>query len=185
MYIFNICVCVCEVASVLFDCDPVGCNQPGFSVHGVFQARTLEWVTMLSSRGFSRARDQPHLLHLLHMQAGLFPLSLFINVKPLLFSVTIPHPLGSGRIFMAVLKKTCICTFSRDCWTLKINPLILFIAYSFSHIFIYFIKDICLIVFASSKFLITFILHKFPFPLFLGLFWRLNGVIHVHGLEAL
>ena len=115
MYIFNICVCVCEVASVLFDCDPVGCNQPGFSVHGVFQARTLEWVTMLSSRGFSRARDQPHLLHLLHRQAGLFPLSLFINVKPLLFSVTIPHPLGSGRIFMAVLKKTCICTFSRDC----------------------------------------------------------------------
>ena len=46
---------------------------------------------------------------------GLLPLSLFINVKPLLFSVTIPHPLGSGRIFMAVLKKTCICTFSRDC----------------------------------------------------------------------
>ena len=115
MYIFNICVGVCEVASVLFDCDPVGCKRPGFSVHGVFQARTLEWVTMLSSRGFSRARDQPHLLHLLHRQAGLFPLSLFINVKPLLSSVTIPHPLGSGRIFMAVLKKTCICTFSRDC----------------------------------------------------------------------
>ena len=73
-----VCVCVCEVASV-FECDPVGCNPPGFSVHGVFQARALEWVAMLSSRGFSRARDQPHLLHLLHRQADSLPLSLFIN----------------------------------------------------------------------------------------------------------
>ena len=102
MYVIYLCVCVCEVASVLVDCDLAGCNPPGFSVHGVFQARTLEWVAMLSSRGFSRARDQPHLLNLLHRQAGLLPLSLFINVKPPLFCVVIPHPLGSERIFIAV-----------------------------------------------------------------------------------
>ena len=32
-------------------CNPVDCSPPGSSVHGILQARTLEWVAMLSSRG--------------------------------------------------------------------------------------------------------------------------------------
>ena len=32
-------------------CDPIGYSPPASSVHGVLQARILEWVTMLSSRG--------------------------------------------------------------------------------------------------------------------------------------
>ena len=31
-------------------CDPVDCSPPGSSVHGVLQARVLEWVSMPSSR---------------------------------------------------------------------------------------------------------------------------------------
>ena len=31
--------------------DPMDCNPPGSSVHGILQARILEWVAMLSSRG--------------------------------------------------------------------------------------------------------------------------------------
>ena len=31
-------------------CSPVDCNLPGSSVHGIFQARILEWVAMPSSR---------------------------------------------------------------------------------------------------------------------------------------
>ena len=27
-------------------CDPMGCSPPGFSVHGIFQARILEWVAI-------------------------------------------------------------------------------------------------------------------------------------------
>ena len=34
-------------------CDPMDCSPPGSSVHGILQARTLEWVAMRSSRGFS------------------------------------------------------------------------------------------------------------------------------------
>jgi len=34
-------------------CDPMGCSPPGFSVHGISQARILEWVAMPSSRVFS------------------------------------------------------------------------------------------------------------------------------------
>ena len=27
-------------------CDPMGCSPPGFYVHGIFQARILEWVAI-------------------------------------------------------------------------------------------------------------------------------------------
>ena len=35
--------------------DPMDCNLPGSSVHGIFQARVLEWVAI----AFSNARDSP------------------------------------------------------------------------------------------------------------------------------
>ena len=45
-----VCVCVFHVLSVAQSCptvcDPVDCSLPGFSVHGVFQARILEWVAI-------------------------------------------------------------------------------------------------------------------------------------------
>ena len=34
-------------------CDPMDCNLPGSSVHGIFQARVLEWVAISFSRGSS------------------------------------------------------------------------------------------------------------------------------------
>ena len=41
-------------------CNPVDSSPPGSSVHGIFQARILEWVAISSSRGSSRPRDQTH-----------------------------------------------------------------------------------------------------------------------------
>ena len=38
-------------------CDPMDCSLPAFSVHGILQARILEWVTISFSRGSSRPRD--------------------------------------------------------------------------------------------------------------------------------
>ena len=37
---------------------PMDCSPPGSSVHGIFQARILEWVAISSSRGSSVPRDQ-------------------------------------------------------------------------------------------------------------------------------
>ena len=37
--------------------DPMDCSLPGSSVHGILQARILEWVAMPSSRGSSQPRD--------------------------------------------------------------------------------------------------------------------------------
>jgi len=50
-------------------CDPMDRSPPGSSVHGILQARILEWVALTSSRGLN-----PSLLHLLHWQAGSLPL---------------------------------------------------------------------------------------------------------------
>ena len=33
-------------------CDPVDCNLPGFSVHGILQARILEWEIPFPSQGY-------------------------------------------------------------------------------------------------------------------------------------
>ena len=47
-----------EVAqSRLTPCNPMDCSPPGSSVHGIFQARILEWVATSFSRGSSQPRD--------------------------------------------------------------------------------------------------------------------------------
>ena len=38
-------------------CNPMDCSLPGFSVHGLLQARILEWVAIPFSRGSSQPRD--------------------------------------------------------------------------------------------------------------------------------
>ena len=38
-------------------CDPVYCSPPGSSVHGIFQIRVAEWVSISFSRGSSQPRD--------------------------------------------------------------------------------------------------------------------------------
>ena len=40
--------------------DPMDCYLPGSSVHGILQARILEWVAIPSGRGSSQPRDPTH-----------------------------------------------------------------------------------------------------------------------------
>ena len=40
-------------------CDPMDCSLPGSSVHGILQARILEWVAISFSRGSSWSRIEP------------------------------------------------------------------------------------------------------------------------------
>ena len=42
-------------------CSSMGCSPPGSSVHGILQARTLEWVAMPSSRESFWPRDQTYI----------------------------------------------------------------------------------------------------------------------------
>ena len=39
-------------------CDPMDYSLPGFSIHGIFQARVPQWVAISFSRGSSQPRDR-------------------------------------------------------------------------------------------------------------------------------
>ena len=53
---FKVKVLVARSRPTLFD--PMNCSPPRSSVHGIFQARIMEWVAIPFSRGSSRPRDQ-------------------------------------------------------------------------------------------------------------------------------
>ena len=51
-------LCPYVLQSCLTFCRPMDCSPPGSSVHGILQARILEWVAMPSCKRSSRSRDQ-------------------------------------------------------------------------------------------------------------------------------
>ena len=46
-------------------CYPRDGSSPGSSVHGILQARILEWGAMPSARGSFQPRDQTHISYML------------------------------------------------------------------------------------------------------------------------
>ena len=87
-------------------CDPMDCIPPGSSVHGILQARMLEWAPVSSSRASSWPRGWIHLsCSLLHWPADSLPTEPFRT-----FSGTM------GVSYQRKLKflKTCVCC--RQSW---------------------------------------------------------------------
>ena len=60
MHSKSVCVCVCVLVaqSCLTLCDPTNCSPTDFSIHGILQAKILEWEVILCSRESSRFRDR-------------------------------------------------------------------------------------------------------------------------------
>ena len=71
--IYHLCVFGCLVTK---SCptlwDPVDCSLPGSSVHGISQARILEWVALFFSRGSSLTRDRTCVSSVSCFAAGVF-----------------------------------------------------------------------------------------------------------------
>ena len=66
-----VCMCTCSVTqSCPTPCDPVDSSPPGSSVHGILQARILEWVATSFSGVSSQHRDWPRSIS---MQADSLP----------------------------------------------------------------------------------------------------------------
>ena len=70
-------------------CDPVDCNLPGSSVHGILQAIVLEWAAIFFSRGSSQPRDWTQVSHLAGRHFNLWAsrealvmLTVWISVSP-------------------------------------------------------------------------------------------------------
>ena len=72
-------------------CHPTDCGPPGSSVHGILQARTLEWVAISSSRGSSWPRDQAHVSCISCIARGFFATG----------------PLGKPLIILSSCKSSC------------------------------------------------------------------------------
>ena len=56
-------MCVSVAQSCPTPCNPMDCSPPGSSVHGILQARTLEWVAIPFSRGSFWPRDRTWVSH--------------------------------------------------------------------------------------------------------------------------
>ena len=52
-------VCICAQSCPIL-CHPMDCSLTGSSVHGIFQARIMEWVAISFSRGSSWSKDRTH-----------------------------------------------------------------------------------------------------------------------------
>ena len=88
--------------------NPKDCSPSGSSLHGILQARILEWVAMPSSGRSSRSRDQTCVSKCpLHYQAGSLPLT--PSGKP-------TYPYTDTQIYSCVCTQapiyTCTCTHS-------------------------------------------------------------------------
>ena len=85
----TVCACVraCSVLSpVRLFCDALGCNPPAFFVHGIFQARVLEWVVPFPVPG-----DPP--------DPGIKPASLASPAMAGGFFTTVPPGKPEGTMF--------------------------------------------------------------------------------------
>ena len=58
-YLLECCCLVTKLCPAL--CDSMDCRPPGSSVHGISQARILEWVAISISRGSSQPRGWTHI----------------------------------------------------------------------------------------------------------------------------
>ena len=114
-----VCVCVCAQSCPTL-CNPMDCNPPGSSVHGIFQARILEWVAISSSRGSSPPRNRTHVLfHLLYLQADSLPLSYLESFLFLIRYYQVrsnsPHPASSPLVKEQFLGTTALLLTKRGC----------------------------------------------------------------------
>ena len=102
-------LCVCH--SVVSLCHPMDCSHPGFSVHGIFQARILEWVP---SPG--HLPDQGSNPGLLHCRQILYHLSHGACFLP----ATYCFPLAICSLHSFIFAWNVVLTYavktSRICW---------------------------------------------------------------------
>ena len=67
-------MCVLIAHSYPILCNPMDCSLPGSSIHGILQARILEWVPMPFPGESSQPRDRTHVSYV-SWQAGSLPLA--------------------------------------------------------------------------------------------------------------
>ena len=111
--------------SVVSDtCNPMDCSLPGSSVHGIFQARILEWGAISFFRGTSQPRDWTQVSYI----AGGFFTSWSArgassnHLRVIQFENIFSHSVGCFVLFCFVLSM-----FLLMCKLLNLSPIYLFL----------------------------------------------------------
>ena len=108
-------------------CDPVDCSPPCSSVHGILQARVLEWVAISFTRGSSWPRDRTQVscivsktLYRLSHQGSIYDMKSLSHVRLFATPWTVAHhaPLSMGQTnpfqdYMLLLLLLLLSCFSR------------------------------------------------------------------------
>ena len=130
----NCCCCCCSIAQLCLTlCDPMDCSLPGSSVHGILQARILEWVTISSSRGSSQPRDQTLVTCgscvgrriLYHCATWEAPEETGMRTNRKLRALVVIHPVGSSSLktnWYCILKTPALVAQPLPRWSLSCFP---------------------------------------------------------------
>ena len=101
--------CVCSVAQ---SCPtlggPVDCSPPGSSVHGILQARILEWGAISFSRGSSQLRDWTQVSCVSCMADGCWAIR---EAHPPFYGQIICHCMDRPDFFLSILSLMDIYVF--------------------------------------------------------------------------
>ena len=101
--------------------DPMDCSPPGPTVHGILQARVLEWVAMSVSRGTSQPRDQTWVSHIAGRFFTVWATREAIPKKKISFS---ERAYWAIQNILKALNKGCwlITSIRVPPWGLKVQP---------------------------------------------------------------
>ena len=94
-------------------CDPMNSSPPGSAVHGIFQARILEWAAISFSRGSSQQGSNPGLLH---CRQTLYHLS--HQGSPILYIKTYP---GASQVALMVKDPPAMQEMQQKPWILSLG----------------------------------------------------------------
>ena len=119
--IYRKCVCIHAKSfqSCLNLCNAMDCSPPGSSVHGVFQARILEWVAMPFSR-----RSPDSRIKLASLTSPAFSGWFFTQPKRWVEGIWVPVPLP-GRVSTTargILRLTSLSLFPFIHWRRRWQP---------------------------------------------------------------
>ena len=122
---YRVLCCIKSLSLVWLFCNPMDCSPPG-SVHGILQARILEWVAMPSSRRSSQPRDRTNECQIFPLQAnGL--LSIWqIKMGIILFIICVPFWLVLEKMFLLLARRKLFVIFNKS----RLKPHVSFIGYT-------------------------------------------------------
>ena len=115
IYLYIDISCCLVTQSCLTFCDPMDCSSPGSCVHGISQARILEWVAISFSKGSSQPKDQTCVSCIgqqILYRGATWEAFYFLNI---FLPKTFLSPLNQNISF----KKSRICMFCSYKWYLE------------------------------------------------------------------